>query len=198
MAITGLSNYSRLAPIAPLAGSPFLRKVQSSKRVPLPARQYVSGPNLHRRPHPRLSRRRQQHIHPFSNSRKASCKASALSGFIAFCVSVCEWITFRRFLDFSILTSHEFSFLWIPDNEVSNTALLYSFLWRQLTSTAKSRRTPMEPIREMLHVLKLNIYVVLFQHRMLASNVLGISTSDHLPVNSGNPNSVIGVLRSLP
>ena len=36
---------------------------------------------------------------------------------------------------------HEFSFLWMPDNEVSNTALLYSFLWRQLTSTVKSRRT---------------------------------------------------------
>ena len=55
----------------------------------------------------------------------------------------------------------------------------------------------MGPILETLHVLKLNIFVVLFQHRMLASNVLGISTSGHLR-NPGNPNSVIGVLRSLP
>ena len=80
---------------------------------------------------------------------------------------------------------HEFSFLWKPDNEVSNTALLNSFLWRQLTSTKNPEELPMEPIREMLHVLKLNIYVVLFQHRMLVSNVLGISTSGHLPANQG-------------
>ena len=53
---------------------------------------------------------------------------------------------------------HKFSLLWIPDNEVNNTALLlYSFLWRQLTSTENPEQRPMESIREMLHVLKLNI-----------------------------------------
>ena len=81
---------------------------------------------------------------------------------------------------------HEFSFLWIPDNEVRNTALLYSFLWRQLTSTAKSRRTSNGTnSRDTSCVEAEFIYVVLFQHRMLASNVLGISTSDHPTVNQG-------------
>ena len=44
----------------------------------------------------------------------------------------------------------------------------------------------MEPNLEMLHVFKLNIFAVLFQNRMLASNVLSISTSDHTLSNQGS------------
>ena len=66
----------------------------------LPVRQYVSGPILHRRPHPRLRRRRQQHPLLFQILGKLPVRHQHFRGSWHYAFLVVNGLRSRRFLIF--------------------------------------------------------------------------------------------------
>ena len=108
--MTGLSSSSRLGPIGPLGvrGSSLEKSSSFKTSSPSSAAACIKSQPAQKAP-PSPQKTATDALSSFSNSRKASCSASALSGSIALRASGREWMTVQMLPDFSILTAMSYS-----------------------------------------------------------------------------------------